>query len=308
LVATQTGDTTPFDVEPQGASIYVRNNPAPGDPAVRQLQRDVANIAADNPFSGVPNEKIVNYQAGKVEQRILHIETADPLRTPTFTIFPKGDYFFSQGPTNCNTPCVSGFPRFAWDHGYYEPNIDITWAGLVGPNVAVRGLDGPDPSHGPAVLDPNGNSTVPQFSNTGTWADETDTRPTMLSLVGLKDDYTPDGRVLTEILDTVPQALRGSEQMATCYKQLNASVGEFGTNTLLLETRAAASGSAGDDHEWVTAEQTLTDLANQRDALATDMKNSLAAAAFDGVKVHAPGDQMVQCRDVIDASRQALGA
>ncbi|HXK21760.1 MAG TPA: hypothetical protein VMS55_03690, partial [Myxococcota bacterium] len=238
LVATQFANTTPFDVEPQGASIYVRGQPGPTDPAVRQLERDVAHVTADNPYNGTTGESIVNYQAGQLEQRILHLETADPLRTPTFSVFPKGDYFFSQGPPNCVAPCVSIFSRFAWDHGYYSPNIDITWTGMVGPNVSPRGLDGPDPLHGAAVLDPTGNSTVPAFSNTGTWADETDIRPTMLSLLGLKDDYQTDGRVITEILDEVPLALHGTESLAACYKQLNGGVGEFATNTLLAESAA----------------------------------------------------------------------
>ena len=168
LLATQFNDTTPFDVEPQGAAVYVRGQPGPTDPAVRQLERDTAHITADNPYSGTTAENIVNYQAGALEQQILHLETADPLRTPTFTVFPKGDYFFGQGPQNCSAPCVSIFSRFAWDHGYYSPDIDITWTGIVGPNVAARGVDGPDPMHGPAVLDPGGNGTVPAFSNTGT--------------------------------------------------------------------------------------------------------------------------------------------
>ena len=166
----QFGNTTAFDVEPQGASIYVHGQPGPSDPTVRQLERDVAHITADNPYNGTTGEKIVNYQAGKVEQRILHIETADPLRTPTFTVFPKGDYFFGQGPQNCTTPCVSTFSRFAWDHGYYSPNIDITWSGFVGPGVAPRGVDGPGPSHGADVLDPHGErhgASVQQHRHVG---------------------------------------------------------------------------------------------------------------------------------------------
>ena len=33
------------------------------------------------------------------------------------------------------------------------------------------------------------------------WSDHTDVRPTILSLVGLKDDYVHDGRVVTEALE-----------------------------------------------------------------------------------------------------------
>jgi hypothetical protein len=304
LVATQFANTTAFDVEPQGASIYVRGQPGPTDPAVRQLERDVAHVTADNPYNGTIGERVVNYQAGKLEQRILHVESADPLRTPTFSVFPKGDYFFSQGPQNCSSPCVSTFSRFAWDHGYYSPNIDITWTGVVGPNVTPRGLDGPDPSHGPAVLDPSGNSTVPAFSQTGTWADETDIRPTMLSLVGLKDDYQTDGRVITEIVDRVPRALRGRDGLAQCYKQLNGAVGQFGTNTLLAESAALASGSSADDSRFARTEKALLALADVRDPLATRIKTTLSRAAFEGAAPR-PIDELAlvfACRVVVGAS------
>jgi len=286
LLATQFNDTTPFDVEPQGAAVYVRGQPGPTDPAVRQLERDTAHITADNPYSGTTAENIVNYQAGALEQQILHLETADPLRTPTFTVFPKGDYFFGQGPQNCSAPCVSIFSRFAWDHGYYSPDIDITWTGIVGPNVAARGVDGPDPMHGPAVLDPGGNGTVPAFSNTGTWADETDIRPTMLSLVGLEDDYQTDGRVITQVLSSVPRALRGTENLGACYKQLNGGVGEFATNTLLAESAALASGTSSDDSKYANTEKLLSTLSKLRDPLAQQIKTTLSKAAFDQV---APG-------------------
>jgi hypothetical protein len=281
LLATQTGNTTAFDVEPQGAAVYVHGQPAGDDPATRQLERDVAQITANNPFSGVSNEKIVNYQAGALEQRVLHLETADPLRTPTFTVFPKGDYFFSQGAQNCTSPCVSLFPRFAWDHGYYAPDIDNTWSALVGPGVAARGIDGPQPADSPAVSHPNGDGTVPQLSTLGTWADETDIRPTLLALAGLRDDYRTDGIVLTQILTQMPKPLAGTAGLAECYKQLNASVGEFATNTLLGETAALASGTSTADDTYTQFETKLSDLANTRDALANQIKQTLSAAAFD---------------------------
>jgi len=305
LVATQFGNVTPFDVEPQGASVYVNGQPGPSDPTTRQLERDVAHVTANNPFNGTTAETVVNYQAGKLEQRILHVETADPLRTPTFSVFPKGDYFFSQGPKNCNSPCVGLFPRFAWDHGYYEPNIDITWTGFVGPNIAPKGLDGPDPSHSPAVLDASGNGTVPQFSSVGTWADETDIRPTMLSIVGLQDDYQTDGRVITEVLDHVSPALRGTEDLGACYKQLNGGVGEFGTNTLLADSAALASGSVSDDSHFTSIESSLSTLADQRDGLATQIKSDLSRAAFTGEKLADDGvaHELSDCQAVIGESQ-----
>ena len=93
---TTSSSATPFDIEPQGASIYVHDNPAASDPAVRQLERDTA--AMTNPldvYSASPTRRSPNYQAGALEERVLHMQTADPLRLPTYTLFPKPDYFFS---------------------------------------------------------------------------------------------------------------------------------------------------------------------------------------------------------------------
>jgi hypothetical protein len=305
LVATERTDTTPFIVEPQGAAAYVTGSPTaaipgPTEPRVRQLERDTAALTADNPYSGTTGEKIVNYQAGAVEQRILHLGSADPLRTPTFTIFPKPDYFFSQGAPSCATPCVSINPRFAWDHGYYSPDIDITWTAFAGPGVAVRGVDGPAAPHGPAVVDPNATRTVPQLSRVGTWADETDVRPTLLHLVGLQDDYPTDGRVITQILSSVPAALRGTTALGACYKQLNASVGSFGTDTLIAETAALSSGSATDDHRYTAVEKRLLQLADARDKLASEMKATLAgAAAGQAVPPGVGVAELVRCGAVL---------
>ena len=41
---------------------------------------------------------------------------------------------------------------------------------------------------------------MPGSGTTGTWIDETDIRPTIMYLTGLKDDYEHDGRVITQIL------------------------------------------------------------------------------------------------------------
>jgi hypothetical protein len=91
-----------------------------------------------DPYSGVANEKITRYQAGALEQRVLHMKTADPLRTPTYSLFPKPHYFFST-----TGPNVSVNNAFAYDHGYYSPNIDVTWVAMAGAGVAANGVNGP---------------------------------------------------------------------------------------------------------------------------------------------------------------------
>ncbi len=241
LLSTTASKNTAFDIEPQGASIYVHGQPAADDPAVRQLERDTASMTGDNPYSGATGQKIVKYQAGAVEQRILHMQTGDPLRTPTYTLFPVPDYFFST-----TGPNVSINSSFAWDHGYYSPNIDITWGAFAGPGVARLGVDGPQPADGNEASDPNSTRTVPQASGTGTYVDEVDLRPTLLHLVGLHDDYPSDGTVVNQVL-THPTATPAS--LAALYRQLNSSVGAFATDTLIAESAALASGSASNDQQ-----------------------------------------------------------
>ena len=50
---------------------------------------------------------------------------------------------------------------------------------------------------------------VSDSGTTGTWTDETDIRPTLIYLTGLKDDYEHDGRVITQILADPNHALSG---------------------------------------------------------------------------------------------------
>jgi hypothetical protein len=315
LLAAQKGNTTPFAIEPQGAVIYVIGHPGPSDPVVRQLERDIGSLTnPHDPYTGNDDEPIAAYMAGSVEQEILHLVNADPDRTPTFTVFPKPDYFFgstvsctpaAQAPCASNT--LQSAARFAWDHGYYAPTIDITWAGFVGPGVANLGLDGPDPGDGPAIHDPDGGGTVPEFSTVGTWLDLPDIRPTILWLVGLQDSYVDDGRVLSEILTDPNDAIAGSDytDLAECYKQLNASVGEFGTNTLIADTAALKSGGGGDGL-FKSTQKKLSKLLAQRDPLATELKNALFAAAFDDVALPSSGSQLGRCGAMLDRAKELV--
>jgi hypothetical protein len=287
LLQKERGNATPFAAEPQGASMYVNGNPGTNDPALRQLERDTAALTANNPYSGINGEKIVNYQADRTEQRILHMQTADTGRTPSFTIFPQPDYYFDPTFPRCGsstdpaTDCASTFAHYAWNHGYYSPDVDITWAGLVGPGVAKKGLIGPDPSHGATATAAGQNGqpslTVPQASTTGLWAEETDIRPTLLSLVGLKDDYMSDGAVLTDVMTGAHDG--GVANLAAAYRQLNSSVGAFATDTLKADTAALASSSAN-DATYTRTVAALTALADQRDALAGQIKKTLNQAEF----------------------------
>ncbi len=280
LLSTTPSATTAYDMEPQGASIYVHGQPGAHDATLRQLERDTASMTGDNPYSGEIGQKIVKYQAGGVEERILHMQTADPLRMPSYTMFPVPDYFFST-----SGPNVSVNPSFSWNHGYYSPNIDVTWSSFAGPGVAADGINGPTPKQSNESHDPNSDNTVPQASKRGTWVEEVDLRPTMLWLLGLHDDYASDGQVISQVLSHPTRSLRQARTLGAAYRQINSAVGVLATATLEAESAALASGSPGHDEAYDATQAALTHLADQRDALATQMKALLAQAA-NGNAVH----------------------
>jgi len=295
LLGEETSNTTPFSIEPDTApEFYVTGQPGPDTPEVRSLEHDVASLSADNPYSGNTHEQIVNYLVDPAAEAVLHMVNADPARTPTFSVFAKPDYYVETGPSTCaigtsllptttSTDCVQQDDSYAWDHGDYAAEINTNWVGFVGPGVATLGLDGNQPNDFPGSAGINsGQVTVPQSGTTGTWVDETDIRPTLMYLTGLKDDYIEDGRVITPILaQPAPNGLSSPQAAAlgACYKQLNSSVGELGTATLEAATLAIESNSTGDT-TYTEMDSDLTTLDNARDHLAEQIKDEIWRAEF----------------------------
>jgi len=308
LLATQANDTTPFSVEADTApEFYLNGNPSPTSSSVRTFERHVASLTAANPYTGT-TQPITNYLADPTEEGVLHMVDADPARTPTLAMFAKPDYFLSAGAANCSTSCVSQNTGFAWDHGDYAAEIDTNYLGLVGPGVKTLGVDGSAPDAGPSSAGPNsGQITVPASGTTGTWLDETDIRPTLLYLAGLHDDYQSDGRVISEILASPRRGIgsRPVEALGQCYKQLNSSVGEFGTSTLQASTRAIESTSPG-DRQYLETRRALTLLDHARDALAGKIKAELSSAEFGRGTVNGAFRLLVGCKAVV-ATAEHLG-
>ena len=237
------------------------NGPARTDPSVRKLERDVWNATAPDPYAG-GNVPIAEFLADTVGEKALHMVNADPKRTPTFTMFGNPDFFFQttnlSGGCTGSTVCVN--PGFAWNHGDVQSEIANTWVGFVGPGVKSGGIDG------------------------DTWTDHTNVRPTILTLLGLKDDYVQDGRALIEALTTqaTPQSLIAHREtlrrLGDVYEQLNASFGSFALDSLKASTVALAST---DETKYESIEGSITSLTSQRDALAVQIRDGLNAAAFD---------------------------
>lgn len=309
LLATLAGDTTPFTVEADTApEFYVTGNPSAISAGVRSLEKHVAGLTASNPYTGGV-QPITNYLADPTEQAILHMVNADPVRTPTFAMFARPDYYLSTGASTCAVSCVTQSTAYAYDHGDYALEINTTWVGIAGPGVKSLGVDGPAPAAGPNSAGPNsGQGTVPGNDTVGTWVDETDVRPTTLYLLGLRDDYLSDGRVITQILGHASPALRarGVAELGACYKQLNSSVGKFGTGTLIAATRAIESTSPG-DAKYLSMNAKLRTLEIARDKLAGQIKAELAAAEFAGRPVHGADGQIEACHALIEAAGELSG-
>jgi hypothetical protein len=275
MVLTQFGDSTVYSVHSDDApTVYVNGTPAQPlrdqtDPVVRSLEREMAQLNWLNPYTNVFENNIMVALADHTGMKTLHMVTADQFRTPTFTPFADPDwFFFATGGGICMSQAECAFipartsQSFAWNHGDIQDEIASTWAGYVGPGIESIGID----------------ST--------TWSDHTDLRPTILNLVGLKDDYIHDGRLISEILQgySRPLAVKKSGSfiaLAQTYKQLNAPLGEFAMDTLKSSTFALSSNDAG-DATYNSVEGQIQSLTSQRDAVSTQMKALLEGAAFNG--------------------------
>ncbi len=308
LLSSQTGNTTPFSLEDDTApEFYVTGDPGADAPEVRSLEHDVASITADNPYAG-GTQKIDNYLADPTEEAILHMVNADPARTPTFAMFAKPDYYLQSAALSgsCKGEDVCQDTEYAWDHGDYAAEINTNYIGFVGPGVRHLGLDGNAPNDGPSSAGADsGQVTVAQTHLSGPWTDETDIRPTLMYLTGLRDDYEHDGRVITQILANPDRALSapGVTPLGECYKQLNSSVGQFAADTLQADTAAIDSSSPGDG-VYLSTDRALRALEVARDALAGKIKGELEAAAFSDARIRFAGPQITACQLIIRAAHR----
>ena len=275
LAVANAGVSTPFTYHfDDAATVYVQGNPLPSSSSVRQLEKTMASLNAVNPQTGLTESLLgtglgVTLQGAIVDevgQKLLHMSSAsDPARDPTFTFFGDPNFFFV--PTGSLSPIVG--TGFAWNHGDIQPEIAATFIGMVGPGVQTLGVTKP----------------------TDFFTDHTDLRPTMMYLLGLKDDYQHDGRVILEMLD--PSALAGSTQahshtlleLGKVYKQINAPFESLAQSTLTVSTYAILSKSE-EDEIYRNLEKRIASWTAQRDRLAAQMKQLLAGAQFNHMAIN----------------------
>ncbi|MBV8132824.1 MAG: hypothetical protein JO282_09995 [Alphaproteobacteria bacterium] len=269
VLFTEFGDATPFGIHFDDApTFYINGNPSQTDPKTRNLERESGMAIGFDVVQGGTNQ-LAQALADQAEQALLHMITADPNRTPNFILFGNPDYFFETEKSGIPVTCTPMFDAascffegsgFAWNHGDFQPQITNTWLGMVGPGVQKLGEFG------------------------AIFSDHTDIRPTILSLVGLKDDYAHDGRVLFEALDdeAVPRSLRAHQDtlsaLAAAYKAINAPLGPLGFNTL---TGISTTALASDDATFAILEAQIRGITTQRNQIAGQMIDMLEDAAFN---------------------------
>ncbi len=298
ILATETGNTTPFFLHfDDAANVYIHGNPAPTSPVARQFARDLAKLTTTSLITGNTDQLTLRL-ADPVEENFLHMVTSDPARTPNITDFGNDDYFFQAfgDTTHCDQPdggfvCFNENNGFAWNHGDFQTEITHNWAGIVGPGVQ------------------------PDHDGTNVFTDHTDLRPTLISLLGLEDDYDHDGRAIFEIMKetAIPREIREhldtAERMAHLYKAINAPVGPLGVVTLVKSTTALASGSSTDDSTYTKIEGELSDLTVQRNAIASQMLEMLEDSTFDGKEFdERKAEQLIdQAEDLLAANGIGAG-
>jgi hypothetical protein len=290
LAAVNAGDSTPFSYHfDDAATIYVQGNPDPSSLTVRQLEKTLAGISTTNPQTGL-NESILGTGLGaslqgsivdRTAQKLLHMSsTVDPNRDPTFTFFGDPNFFFET--TGNPNPIVG--TGFAWNHGDIQPEIARTFIAMAGPGVRPIGITQPS-----------------DF-----FSDHADLRPTMMYLLGLKDDYQHDGRVILEMVDpnVLPSSVHAHAEtllrLGQIYKQINAPFGALAQSTLTVSNFAIQSTSDS-DVVYNNLESKIASWTTQRDALAAQIKAMLEGAEFSGLAINEQ-----QAKQIISASQGLL--
>jgi hypothetical protein len=255
---------TGYDISWDSApSFYINGQPQAVDasgnivlnPTLRAFEQKAANLKAFDPYIDATKlTPVAKYLVDAPTLKAIHMINADRARTMSFTMFSQPDYYF-QTSSPCPSPsqgCLND--SFAYIHGDYSNDIGQTFLGLVGPGIQSNGLDAT------------------------TWTDHTDIVPTMMNLVGLSTDYTPDGRVITQAL--TPSVAKGAngasfQQLGDVYKQLEAPYGDFAHSLIVAST----NGIKADDSTYLATEQSIQSLTSKRDALALQLRDALTGGS-----------------------------
>jgi hypothetical protein len=139
------------------------------------------------------------------------------------------------------------------------------------------------------------------------WTDHTDARATMMTLLGIQDDYNWDGAatakmvVPTDLPSTMRAALSTFEGLASAYTQLNAPFGKFGLDTLGANT-TAIEGQSVNDSAYTNDDQQLAACESARTSLVAQIQSALQAAETGSVAL-----DVTAARSLIAQANQLIG-
>ena len=103
-----------------------------------------------------------------------------------------------------------------------------------------------------------------------------------MALVGLKDDYVHEGRVIAEWMydRALPDGIRDRREnfteLALIFKQLDAPKGELGRASLVWSNRSVT----GTDKVYARYLKQIGEITEERDELAGEIRTVLDSAAF----------------------------
>lgn len=272
------GDPTLYTIHTDdAATTYVSGQPLSNSSTVRTLEQTMAGLSAVNPHTG-SKESLLGTNLGPDLQgaivdpaamHLIHMNTvADTNREPTFTFFGNPNFFFLTSGSTSPTVSNNISSGFAWNHGDIQPEIARTFIGIVGPGVKNLGVTQP----------------------ADFFTDHVDVRPTMMALLGLKDSYEHDGRVILEMLDPniLPSSLHAHSdallQLGQIYKQIDAPFGQLSQDALTVSTYAILSTSTG-DVVYNNLESKITGWTTTRNGLTSQIQSVLEGAEFSGESI-----------------------
>ena len=272
LYANEFGNVTSFIARADdAATLYLAGNPSQTSAVTRLMETQAAQMQGFDTIKHA-DAPVMAGLADQAELALLHALPSDKARWPSFVLYGDPDFYLTASgktstvctPTSDAKSCWTQTRNSVWSHGNFQPEITVTWAALVGPGVRNLG-------------------------RTGTlFTDHADLRPTLMSLLGLKDDYTHDGRVLLEVMKdrALPASLREDSdllaQLGAAYKMINAPTGPLGIATL---KRLSTPALAGDDTQYARLEAEIVDLTRRRNEIAQAMNQMLENAAFSNEPV-----------------------
>ena len=274
---------------------------------VRTFEHDVADLTAANPYTGT-NQKIGNYLADPTEEAHPALRGRRPGPDADARDVRQARLLPVDGPgglQRCLRPA--------------EHRVRVGSRRLRRRDRhqlrRVRRSRGTPPGSRRSVGEPGHDLVRPgqrpdrgaQDHFPGPWVDETDIRPTIMYLTGLRDDYEHDGRVITQILSDPNRAL-SAPGVTPWVSATSSSTPASATSAppRCRPTRRPSTAAARRPTSPPARRSAGLEVA--RDRLAGLVKGELEAAAFGDRSIGQVGPQLLGCQLIIHRAGQLASA